>query len=91
MSRGPEIRGLLSELSGWFNESRPLEVVRKLMSEDKEEVLHQVDLMLRYFERYNAKGSPNCKHCKGQGCGRDGRGDPWTCHDCKPDLKGFFK
>lgn len=57
---------------------------------DSKEIIKEVNYRIEYINLRNAKGKKNCSECRGYGMGADGRGDPWTCYKCKPELKTFW-
>lgn len=66
-----------------------LKALRDLCSSQKE-VVKEVDYRIEYINLRNAPGKRECKECRGYGMGADGRGDPWVCSKCKPELKTFW-
>ena len=86
------IRGLVGTIAGWFSDLQSLQALEKLVaSPDKETVLREIKYRIEFINLSRASGNPNCKYCRGVGHGVDGRGDPWTCYDCKPDLKTYWR
>lgn len=69
------------------------EILTYICSSDEafDEVVKEVDKRIDFIKLYNAPGFKHCQKCHGHGCGYDGRGDPWTCYNCKPELKNFWK
>lgn len=85
-----KVRDLVWYIAGHDDNIDRLEAVKDLLIEDHGRILQEIEMRIRFINRCNEKGDPNCKYCHGYGFGADGRGDPWTCTDCKPDLKTFW-
>ena len=87
------VRGLIGSLMsyGGFEQVdlSTLDKLEKLLEQNKEEVIKEIKIRRDFIKRCQEKGKTSCS-CRGVGYGIDGRGDPWYCIDCKPDLKTYW-
>lgn len=85
-----KIRDLVSMIAGYDDSIPRLGALALLLEQNSEAVEKEINLRMEFISLWNAPGKKACKHCHGYGKGLDGRGDPWTCYDCKPQLKNFW-
>lgn len=62
-----------------------------LLRHNKRNVVYELKTFIQYYQIYNAPGKPSCFHCNGRGYGIDGKGDSFSCDECKPELKDFWE